>query len=166
MQVWRYPLKYKKWKKFQKKEQILGHSVSEEGILSDPSQIEAIKTWPQPTTLKELRSFLGTTFYYRRFIRGFASIPKPLHKLTENDCVYKWTKECAEDIQMLQSSLTTPTALVYPDLTKTFVLDTDSSGFEIGEWVKGALRPSNAKRLYTDEKSTKLGEVKRRIIGK
>lgn len=63
---------------FQTSVKYLGHIVSERGVKTDPEKIEAIKTWPRPKTLKELRSFLGFSGYYRRFIKDYSQIVKPL----------------------------------------------------------------------------------------
>ena len=70
----------------QRQVSFLGHIVSGEGISTDPSKIEAVKNWPIPTNVKEVRSFLGLRSYYRKFGNHFADIAGPLHKLTESKC--------------------------------------------------------------------------------
>lgn len=122
----------KKCKLFQKKVKFLGHVVSEEGVSPDPEKIEAVKSWSTPTTVKELRSFLGLASYYRKFIKGFATIARPLNKLTEKDSLFKWSKECETAFKTLKTLLVTSPILAYPDVKKTFILDTDASGFGIG----------------------------------
>ena len=72
----------KKCQFFRKSVLYLGHVVSEAGVATDPEKVAAIKDWPVPKSLHEVRAFLGTTSYYRRFIAGYADIAKPLHKLT------------------------------------------------------------------------------------
>ncbi len=73
----------------------IGHIVSKDGVETDPPKIEAIKTWPSTRNLKELRSFLGFSGYYRRFIKDYAKIVKPLNELTvgypplQKDCKVK-----------------------------------------------------------------------------
>ena len=62
---------------------FLGHVVSSEGIKVDPQKIEAVKNWPRPTTLTDIRSFLGLAGYYRRFVEIFSSLAAPLTKLTQ-----------------------------------------------------------------------------------
>lgn len=63
----------------------LGHVISEKGISTDSQKIEAIKSWPTPSTEKELRSFLGLAVFYRRLVKDFLKIAKPLHSLTHNN---------------------------------------------------------------------------------
>ena len=75
---------------------------------------------------------MGLANYYRRFVRGFAAIAKPLHRLTERKTHFKWTTECQQAFETLQSKLTTPPILVYPNFSKEFVLDTDASDSGIG----------------------------------
>ncbi|KAL0172982.1 hypothetical protein M9458_033293, partial [Cirrhinus mrigala] len=67
---------------FQTSVRYLGHVVSRDGVRTDPEKISALRTWPVPQTLRELKSFLGFAGYYRRFVKGYSSIVKPLHSLT------------------------------------------------------------------------------------
>ena len=69
---------------FRQQINYLGHVVSKEGVSTDPDKIKAVKEWPQPTTVTEVRSFLGFVSYYRRFIPTFSKVAKPLNKLLQN----------------------------------------------------------------------------------
>ena len=73
---------------------FLGHIVSEEGVATNPSKTVKVATWPEPKTPHEVRQFLGLASYYRRFIKDFATIAKPLHRLTEKTADFKWTPDC------------------------------------------------------------------------
>ena len=64
---------------------FLWHAVTSRGILTDPRKIQAVSDWSVPLNVKELRSCVGLCFYYRKFMRDFATITKPLHRLTENN---------------------------------------------------------------------------------
>ena len=81
---------------FKKEIKYLGHVVSEQGVSTDPDKIKAITEWPQPTTVTEVRSFLGFVSYYRRFIPIFSKIAKPLNKLLQN---LEGTPQSKEKIQ-------------------------------------------------------------------
>jgi len=81
---------------FQKKITFLGHVVSEEGISTDDAKIKAIKTWPTPKSVKDIKSFIGLASYYRRFVQGFSKIAKILHKLGEKGVKVVWTDEAQQ----------------------------------------------------------------------
>ncbi|XP_071153399.1 uncharacterized protein [Mytilus edulis] len=80
------------------KVRFLGHIVSEEGISTDPEKIKAVKEWPTPTNITEVHSFLCLCGYYRKFIKSFAHIAKPLHKITEKETNFVWTSECQASV--------------------------------------------------------------------
>ena len=118
---------------FLKKEVVyLGHLVSREGISTDPSKIDKVANWSEPTSTKEVQQFLGFANYYRRFIQNFSQIAKPLHRLTERNCPFKWTPECQQSFDNLRVKLTTAPVLAYPDYSRPFILDTDASDSGIG----------------------------------
>jgi transposase InsO family protein len=125
-------MKAKKCSLFAREVEYLGHIISENGVSTDPKKIEAIKTWIEPTSVKDIRSFLGLCSYYRRFIKGFATIAKPLHKLTHKNVKFVWSKECQEAFDSLKYHLIHSPILAYPDFGKSFILDTDASDSGIG----------------------------------
>lgn len=106
--------------------------MSKQGIEADPEKTSKVKHWPLPRTVKEVQQFLGFANYYRRFIKGFAEIAKPLHKLTERNTLFLWTSECQTSFDILRDRLSAPPILSYPDFSKPFILDTDASNEGIG----------------------------------
>ena len=91
--------------------------------------MDKVKSWPTPTTAHEVQQFLELANYYRHFIRAFADIAKPLHKLTECNATFKdLTAECNGAFTTLYLKLTTTPILVYPE---EFILDTDASNMAI-----------------------------------
>ena len=79
-----------------------------------------------------MQQFLGLANYYRRFVKGFASIAKPLHRLTEKTAKFEWTSESEAAFQEIRHRLTTAPVLAFPDYTRPFILDTDASDTGIG----------------------------------
>ena len=122
-------LKPRKCAFFQQEVQYLGHIVSRKGIATDPSKVQKVETWPTPSSSREVQQFLGFTSYYRRFIKDFALIAKPLHKLTERNCVFRWTQSAFE---VLRHHLIVSPVLAFPDFSKPFIVDTDASDTGIG----------------------------------
>lgn len=125
-------LKPSKCHLFQSKVHYLGHVVSQDGVHTDPGKIEAIRDWPIPVTRTQVRSFLGTTGYYRRFVRDYANIAQPLHKLSEKAGAFVWSEECQEAFDKLKNALISAPILAYPREEGEYILDTDASNFAIG----------------------------------
>ncbi len=125
-------LKPRKCHLFKKEIEFLGHIISEQGVRTDPKKVECVENWPEPTTVKEVRSFLGLCSYYRRFIACFSEIAKPLHQLTEKDRKFAWTEQCSAAFQTLKKKLTEAPLLAHPDFSQPFILDTDASDLAIG----------------------------------
>ncbi|MGH0152770.1 UNVERIFIED_CONTAM: hypothetical protein FKN15_039155 [Acipenser sinensis] len=123
--------------------QYLGHIVSESGVQADPKKIEVVQCWSSPTTVKELRSFLGFVGYYRRYIKNFSRVASPLHALLCNVpkkgrkpgsgfVPWQWTKECETAFQQLKQLLTDAPILNFADFTAPFILYTDASSQGLG----------------------------------
>ena len=125
-------LKGKKCSLFQKEVIYLGHKVSKEGIQTDPAKISAVKEWPTPANVHEVRSFMGLCSYYRKFIEHFAEIARPLNKLTEKNAKFLWSDKCDQSFKELKEHLITAPILAYPSLDHKFILDTDASNDSIG----------------------------------
>ena len=117
---------------FQLRVGYLAHILSANGISTDPRKIEAVSTWPPPSTLPELKSFLGLCSYYKRFIASFAEIAKPLYKLLEVGQTFQWTPETQQVFQELKEQLVRAPILGYPLPDSPFILDTDASNHAVG----------------------------------
>ena len=81
---------------------FLGHVVGKDGILVDPSKIEAVKNWPRPASVSEVRSFLGLVGYYGRFVEGFSKIAVPLTELTKKSMRFTWPDKYEASFQELK----------------------------------------------------------------
>ncbi|KAI3463788.1 hypothetical protein Pfo_020451 [Paulownia fortunei] len=99
---------------------VLGHIISSEGIEVDKSKIELIANLPTPKTVKEIRSFLGHAGFYRRFIKDFSIISKPLCNLLTKDTIFEWTENCENAFVKLKSMLTSAPIMQPPDWTLPF----------------------------------------------
>ena len=105
----------------------LGHTVTPDGLKPNDDQLLAVKGYPPPQNVKELRRFLGLASYYRRFIKQFAKIAHPLHALTCKGAEFAWTEECQIAFDNLKGKLVTAPVLAFPNFDKSFVLETDAS---------------------------------------
>jgi hypothetical protein len=122
-----------KCKLFQNELHFLGHVVNREGIKTDPNKIKTICEFQQPKCVKKLRSFLGLCNYYMKFISNYSKLARPLESMcsASKDTLF-WTDLHSAAFNKLKESLTRAPVLMYPDFTKTFVLDTDASFDTIG----------------------------------
>jgi hypothetical protein len=108
--------------------QFLGHVLSANGIAVDPNKVKDILEWKPPTTVHQVRSFLGLTGYYRRFIPDFSKLVKPITSLLKNDTKFNWSSRCNEAFEHLKVLLTTAPVLAQPDIEKPFDVYCDTSG--------------------------------------
>ena len=81
---------------------FLGHVVSNGGIAVDPGKVQDVLNWKPPTTVSEIRSFLGLAGYYRRFIEGFSKLAKPMTALLEKNAKYVWSDKCQANFEELK----------------------------------------------------------------
>jgi hypothetical protein len=112
--------------------QFLGHVLSTNGIAIDPSKVKDILEWKLPTTVHQVRSFLGLAGYYRRFIPDFSNIVKPITSLLKNDTKFDWSSKCNEAFEQLKILLTIALVLAQPDIEKPFDVYRDASGSGLG----------------------------------
>ena len=106
--------------------EYLGHILTPEGLKPNPAQVSAVRDFPVPNTVSEVRQFMGLASYYRRFVKGFAKIAQPLHALTCKGAIFQWTSECQEAFSELKQRLIESPVLAYPDFTRGFILETDA----------------------------------------
>jgi hypothetical protein len=114
--------------------EFLGHVISYNTISMDKEKLQGVQDWPRPTTIKQVRGFLGQTGYYRRFIQAFATMAPSLHDLTQHDKIKTtehWER-CTTAFEAIKKALTSAPVLALPDITKPFVILTDASEIAIG----------------------------------
>ncbi|GJS99504.1 reverse transcriptase [Tanacetum coccineum] len=111
---------------------FLGHIVSADGIIMDPSKVEAITKWPRPTTVTEVRSFLGLAGYYRRFVEGFSRLALPLTQLMRKGEKFVWTDERQESFEELKRRLVSAPILTLPSGFGGFQIYSDASKKGLG----------------------------------
>jgi hypothetical protein len=131
----------------------LGHVISAEGVATDETKIESVKTWPRPANTKEVRGFLGLSGYYRKFIRHYTNLSQPLTTLLRKGSIFVWTKEHEDAFLVLKEALATAPVLALPDFSAPFVIETDACDVGIGAvlsqkghplaFVSRALGPKN-----------------------
>jgi hypothetical protein len=111
---------------------FLGHILSAKGVAVDPSKVKDILEWKPPTTVHQVRSFLGMAGYYRHFFLDFSKIAKPITELLKNHVKIVWSSECNKAFEELKRLLTTAPVLAQPDIEKSFDVYCDASGIGIG----------------------------------
>ncbi|KAL4032854.1 hypothetical protein IC575_005937 [Cucumis melo] len=115
-----------------KRVSFLGHVVSKDGVSVDPTKIEGVTSWPRPSTVSEVRSFLGLAGYYRRFVENFSRIATPLTQLTKKGAPFVWSKACEDSFQNLKQKLVTAPVLTVPDGSVSFMIYSDASKKGLG----------------------------------
>ncbi|KAL6125089.1 hypothetical protein ACLB2K_077597 [Fragaria x ananassa] len=111
---------------------VLGHVISEKGIEVDKSKVELVSSLPLPTSVREVRSFLGHAGFYRRFILDFSMIARPLCRLLQKDVVFEFDEECVVAFNKLKELLSTAPIIQPPDWNLPFELMCDASDHAVG----------------------------------
>ena len=106
--------------------------LSAEGIAMDPSKVKDVLDWLPPTTVSQIRSFLGLAGYYRHFIKGFSKIAKPMTELLKKDKKFEWTTDYEKSFTELKKHLTTAPVLRLPDIYRSFDVYCDASRQGLG----------------------------------
>ena len=112
----------------------LGYVVTKQGIRPDVAKTEKVRDYPVPTSVTQVRQFLGFASYYRRFVPDFSKIASPLHSLLKKDAVFQWTADCDTAFVKLKTLLVSAPVLSYPQFQSEhpFILETDASGEGLG----------------------------------
>uniref|UniRef100_L7LYP4 RNA-directed DNA polymerase n=1 Tax=Rhipicephalus pulchellus TaxID=72859 RepID=L7LYP4_RHIPC len=127
---------------------ILGHIVDANGVQPDPEKVRAVKDFPVPKTAKDVRSFVGLCSYFRRFIKNFAEIARPLTDLLKQDATFNWGPSQAAAFTELATLLTPSPVLAHFDPTAPTEVRTDASGYGIGAVLAQRQRGQNRVIAY------------------
>ena len=111
---------------------VLGHMISAQGLEVDQAKVSIIRNLMPPTTVKRIRSFLGHAGFYRRFIRDFSKIAKPLCRLLEKDTKFKFDESCHNYFEEIKSRLVEAPIMAKPDWNREFEIICDASDFAMG----------------------------------
>jgi hypothetical protein len=111
---------------------LLVHIVCKQGLLVDPSKNSIIVDLTPPTSVKQLRTVLGHTRYYRKFIKGYSHITTPMENLLKKYYQFHWIEECQQSFNTLKQKTVTAPILVFPDWSKEFCVHVDASSIALG----------------------------------
>ena len=111
---------------------FLGVIVSGEGLRMDPQKVEAIANWKTPSNLKEVQGFVGFANFYRRFIRDFSKLVKPLVALTRKEAPFVWSSDCTQAFESVKNQVTAAPILKHFDPRRQAILETDASDYVTG----------------------------------
>jgi hypothetical protein len=117
---------------FKHEVEFLGHHVGRDGVRMMEDKVEAVRQWPTPRSVRDVRAFLGTAGYYRKFIRDFSAIAAPLSELTKDSVSFEWSTPHESAFVKLKAAIAQGPVLILPNPSLPFVVHTDASGFAVG----------------------------------
>lgn len=144
---------------------FLGHSCTENGIRPDSKKLEAIDKYPKPDSKEACKRFIAFANYYRRFIRNFADIVRPMNKLTRKKANFVWSIDCELAFNQIREILKSKQVLAYPDFNKEFIVTVDASTFACGA-VLSQMHGDQDRPIAYISKTFKKGEMNKPIIEK
>jgi len=112
---------------------FLGVIIGEDGVRMEKEKVQGVIEWPVPRSVKDVQKFLGLANYYRQFVKDFAKIAKPLHKMTRKGTKWSWGERQQKAFEELKEKFTTKPVLVTPDLDKEMRVEVDASDFAMRE---------------------------------
>jgi hypothetical protein len=130
---------------------VLGHVIYERGIEVDKAKVETAEQLPPPTDVKSLRSFLGHIGFYRRFIKDFSKITKPLTQLLQKDVAFDFDEKCLVAFRTLKNSLVSAPIIQPPDWSQPFEIMCDASDYAVGA-VLGQRKEGRVHTVYYTSK--------------
>jgi len=111
---------------------FLGVVIGPSGIEMEKEKVDGVLSWPEPRNTKDVRKFLGLVNYYRRFIKDFARVARPMNVLMRKDVKWRWKREEQTAFDELKKAFTTRPVLAAPDLDKEFRVEADASNYATG----------------------------------
>jgi hypothetical protein len=112
--------------------EYLGHLVTKDGVKPDPRKVQAIREYPTPRTVRDVRAFIGLAGYYRRHVQNFAKIAKPLTNLTRKNVPFEWGPEQETAFRKLKDISNQEPLLIYPNFSQPFIVACDVSTKAVG----------------------------------
>ena len=152
-------LKPKKCCLLQREVAYLGHIVDKEGPRPNPEKLAALELWPTPTTTTGVRSFIWFCSYYRKYIRGFAEIAKPLNALTKKSVKFTWKPEHADVFNRLRNELVRGHVLSFPDFSQPFIIVTDASNNSFGAVLSNVIDGEDGTLVFMGRVLSKTGTM-------
>ena len=162
-------LKPEKCDLFQTQVYYQGHVLDKTGIRPDPKKLEAVRNWERPNTVTQVRSFTAFCNFYRKFVKKFAEVAKPLYRLTSKGVKFTWEKEHEDAFQLLKTRLIQAPIFAFPNFRHPFVIDTDASetalGAVLSQIIDGEERPIAFESRVLSEAEVSYATTKREALG-
>ncbi|GJZ72816.1 reverse transcriptase domain-containing protein [Tanacetum coccineum] len=147
---------------------VLGHKISRKGIEVDKAKVDVISKLPHPTTVKGIRSFLGHAGFYRRFIKDFSKISRPMTHLLEKNTPFIFSEDCILAFQTLKKKLTEAPILIAPNWDQPFEIMCDASDYAIGavlgQRIEKHFRPIHYASKTMTEAETKYTTTEKEML--